>query len=141
MMTADWFKAIMGQIVWIGAGAALGANARYFISLWLAGKLGPAFPYGTLAVNASGSLLLGFLVAAGSHYLALSPQLRLLLMVGFLGSFTTFSTFAVESIAFWQNERAWVGLANILANNGVSLLCAALGILLARQFLNCDLSD
>ena len=131
----------MGQIVWIGAGAALGANARYFISLWLAGKLGPAFPYGTLAVNASGSLLLGFLVAAGSHYLALSPQLRLLLMVGFLGSFTTFSTFAVESIAFWQNERAWVGLANILANNGVSLLCAALGILLARQFLNCDLSD
>ena len=107
MMTVDWFRAIVSQIVWIGIGAVLGANARYFISLWMAGKLGLDFPYGTLVVNASGSLLLGFLVAAGSHYLALSPQLRLMMMVGFLGSFTTFSTFAVESVAFWQNERAW----------------------------------
>ena len=153
MMTVDWFRAIVSQIVWIGIGAVLGANARYFISLWMAGRadalplrylsaiLGPDFPYGTLVVNASGSLLLGFLVAAGSHYLTLSPPLRLMMMVGFLGSFTTFSTFAVESVAFWQNERAWVGLVNILANNGISLLCAALGILLARQFLNCDLCD
>ena len=131
----------MSQIVWIGMGAVVGANARYFVSLWLTGKLGLGFPYGTLVVNASGSLLLGFLVAVGSHYLALSPQLRLMMMVGFLGSFTTFSTFAVESITFWQNERAWIGLANILANNGISLLCALLGLLLARQFLSCDLCD
>ncbi len=124
----------MANVLWIGLGAVLGANARYFVSLWLAAKLGSAFPYGTLTVNAAGSLLLGFLVAAGSHYLALSPHLRLLLFVGFLGSFTTFSTFAVESIAFWQNGRVWAGLVNILANNGLSLLCAALGILLAGQF-------
>ncbi len=123
----------MANVLWIGLGAVLGANARYFVSLWLAAKLGPAFPYGTLTVNAAGSLLLGFLVAAGSHYFALSPQLRLLLFVGFLGSFTTFSTFAVESIDLWQNGRVWAGLVNILANNGLSLLCAALGILLAGQ--------
>ena len=140
-MTVDGFRAIAGQVVWIGLGAVLGANARYFVSLWLAAKLGAEFPYGTLAVNVSGSLLLGFLVAAGSHYLALSPQLRLMMMVGFLGSFTTFSTFAVESIALWQNGRVWAGLANILANNGISLVCALLGILLARQFLPCDLCD
>lgn len=123
----------MANVLWIGLGAVLGANARYFVSLWLAAKLGSAFPYGTLTVNAAGSLLLGFLVAAGSHYLALSPQLRLLLFVGFLGSFTTFSTFAVESVDLWQNGRVWAGLVNILANNGLSLLCAALGILLAGQ--------
>ncbi len=140
-MTVDGFRAIAGQIVWIGLGAVLGANARYFVSLWLAAKLGAEFPFGTLAVNVSGSLLLGFLVAAGSHYLALSPQLRLMMMVGFLGSFTTFSTFAVDSIALWQNGRVWPGLANILANNGISLLCALLGILLARQLLPCDLCD
>lgn len=122
----------MTNFVWIGLGAALGANARYLMSLWLAEILGERFPFGTLAVNASGSLLLGFLVAAGSHYLALSPQLRLLVMVGFLGSFTTFSTFAVESVALWQSGRAWSGLANIFANNGISFLCAALGMLLAR---------
>lgn len=140
-MTVDGFRTIAGQVVWIGLGAVLGANARYFVSLWLAAKLGAEFPYGTLAVNVSGSLLLGFLVAAGSHYLALSPQLRLMLTVGFLGSFTTFSTFAVESIALWQNGRAWAGLASILANNGISLVCALLGILLARQLLPCDLCD
>ena len=124
----------MTNMLWIGLGAVLGANARYLVSLWLTAKLGPAFPYGTLTVNAAGSLLLGFLVAAGSQYLALSPQLRLLLFVGFLGSFTTFSTFAVESVALWQNGRIWAGLVNLLANNGISLLCAALGILLAGQF-------
>ncbi|MCY3901967.1 MAG: fluoride efflux transporter CrcB [Caldilineaceae bacterium] len=140
-MTVDGFRAIAGQVVWIGLGAVLGANARYFVSLWLAAKLGAEFPYGTLAVNVSGSLLLGFLVAAGSHYLALSPQLRLMMTVGFLGSFTTFSTFAVESMALWQNGRAWAALANILANNGISLVCALLGILLARQLLPCDLCD
>ncbi|MDE0181463.1 MAG: fluoride efflux transporter CrcB [Caldilineaceae bacterium] len=140
-MTVDGFRAIAGQVVWIGLGAVLGANARYFVSLWLAAKLGAEFPYGTLAVNVSGSLLLGFLVAAGSHYLALSPQLRLMMTVGFLGSFTTFSTFAVESMALWQNGRAWPALANILANNGISLVCALLGILLARQLLPCDLCD
>ncbi len=131
----------MTNALWIGLGAVLGANARYFVSLWLAGKMGMAFPYGTLTVNAAGSLLAGFLVAAGSHYFALSPQLRLLLIVGFLGSFTTFSTFAVESVTFWQNGRVWGALVNILANNGISLLCAALGILLARQFLHCDLCE
>lgn len=124
----------MTNMLWIGLGAVLGANARYLVSLWLTVKLGPAFPYGTLTVNAAGSLLLGFLVAAGSQYLALSPQLRLLLFVGFLGSFTTFSTFAFESVALWQNGRIWAGLVNLLANNGISLLCAALGILLAGQF-------
>ena len=140
-MTVDGFRAVAGQVVWIGLGAVLGANARYFVSLWLAAKLGAEFPYGTLAVNISGSLLLGFLVAAGSHYLALSPQLRLMMMVGFLGSFTTFSTFAVDSIALWQNGRVWPGLANVLANNGISLVCALLGILLARQLLPCNLCD
>ena len=114
----------MANIFWIGLGAVLGANARYFVSLWLAGKLGLAFPYGTLAVNAAGSLLLGFLVAAGSHYLALSPQLRLLLMVGFLGSFTTFSTFAVESIAFWQDGRVWGGALSISSPTMASACCA-----------------
>jgi len=140
-MTVDGFRTIAGQVVWIGLGAVLGANARYFVSMWLAAKLGAEFPYGTLAVNVSGSLLLGFLVAAGSHYLALSPQLRLMMTVGFLGSFTTFSTFAVESIALWQNGRVWAGLASILANNGISLVCALLGILLARQLLPCELCD
>lgn len=123
----------MTQILWISIGAVLGANARYFISQWIDGKFGLDFPYGTLVVNASGSLLLGFLAAISTNDLNLSPQLRMLLMVGFLGSYTTFSTFAVESVSFWQQERAWAGLVNIFANNSIALLFAVLGMLLARQ--------
>lgn len=123
----------MTQILWISIGAVLGANARYFISQWIDGKFGLDFPYGTLVVNASGSLLLGFLAAISTNDLNLSPQLRMLLMVGFLGSYTTFSTFAVESVSFWQHERAWAGLVNIFANNSIALLFAVLGMLLARQ--------
>lgn len=119
------------RILWIGIGAALGANARYFISLWAVQKLGASFPWGTLLVNASGSLLLGFLVASSSA--ALPPSLRLLLTVGFLGSYTTFSTYAVESVGLWQSGRAWTSLANIFASNGLALLCAGLGIWLARR--------
>lgn len=123
----------MTQILWISIGAVLGANARYFISQWIGGKFGLDFPYGTLVVNASGSLLLGFLAAISTNDLNVSPQLRMLLMVGFLGSYTTFSTFAVESVSFWQHERAWAGLVNIFANNSSALLFAVLGMLLARQ--------
>lgn len=123
----------MTQLLWISIGAVLGANARYFISQWIDGKFGLDFPYGTLVVNASGSLLLGFLAAISTNDLNLSPQLRMLLMVGFLGSYTTFSTFAVESVSFWQHERAWAGLVNIFANNSIALLFAVLGMLLARQ--------
>jgi fluoride exporter len=122
----------MNRYLLIALGAALGANARYLVGVWAGQRLGAGFPYGTLMVNVTGSLVLGFLFATAAGGLAVSAELRLLLGVGFLGAYTTFSSFAVESLTLLQNGSAWKGMLNILANDLVGLLAALLGVFLAR---------
>lgn len=120
------------QVLAIGIGAVLGANARYFVALWAAARLGLGFPYGTLIVNATGSLILGFLITMFLGRLSVAPEVRLFLVVGFLGSFTTFSSFAVESLSLAQSGAFGKAMVNIFANNALSLGCALLGIYLAH---------
>lgn len=122
----------MDRILFISLGAALGANARYWIGVWAARHLGIAFPYGTLFVNITGSLALGFLVSLTSQRIPITPEARLLLGVGFLGSYTTFSSFAVETLSLAQNSGNWHALLNLVANNLIGLAFALLGIYLAR---------
>lgn len=126
----------MQHILWISAGAILGANARYWIGLWAAQRLGLDFPYGTLLVNTSGSFVLGFLIgiglSTGVARFQLSPEMRLLIGVGFLGSYTTFSSFSVETVSLFQNGQLWQAALNIGANNILSWLAAFLGIYAAR---------
>lgn len=119
------------RILLIAAGAALGANARYLVGLWMAHRMGPGatFPYGTLFVNLTGSLILGFLVAWGARG-GVNAQLRLFFGVGFLGAYTTFSSFSVESIQLWRTGQQGHSLFNLLLNNGIGLLCAWLGLVL-----------
>lgn len=122
----------VSRTIWIAAGAMLGANARYFIGLWAGTRFGAGFPYGTLIVNLTGSFLLGFLVATATGRLDIPGEVRLLLGVGFLGSYTTFSSFSVESLTLLENGNVWTGLLNIFGNNLAGLLCALLGVFLAR---------
>lgn len=122
----------MTRFLFVALGAALGANARYIIGLWAAGRFGAHFPYGTLVVNVLGSLLLGFLVVLTTERLTLSPESRLLLTVGFLGSFTTFSSFAVESVALSRDSGLWTALLNIFSNNLLALAAALTGAYFAR---------
>ena len=122
----------MSRFFLVALGAALGANARYLVGLWAASRFGAGFPYGTLIVNVAGSLLLGFVVTLTSERLTLSPQARLLITVGFLGSFTTFSSFAVESVALMRDAGYWSTLLNILGNNMVALAAALVGVYAAR---------
>lgn len=122
----------MTRFLFVALGAALGANARYIIGLWAAGRFGAHFPYGTLIVNALGSLLLGFLLVLTTERLTLSPETRLLLAVGFLGSFTTFSSFAVESVAISRDSGLWSALVNIFSNNLLALAAALIGAHVAR---------
>lgn len=114
----------MSRFLFVALGAALGANARYVVGLWAAGRFGASLPYGTFIVNVTGSLLLGFFVALATERLTLSPQTRLLITVGFLGSFTTFSSYAVESLALMRDGGLWSGLANVLGNNLIALIAA-----------------
>ena len=122
----------MSRYLLIALGAALGANARYLVGVWAANRLGADFPYGTLLVNVSGSFILGFLLAAATGRGSLSPEMRLLFAVGFLGSYTTFSSFAVESVNLGRDAGLWTALRNIVLNNGLGLTFALLGIYFAR---------
>lgn len=122
----------MNRFLLIAIGAALGANARYLVNIWAANRFGADFPYGTLLVNISGSFILGFLLALATDRLSLSPDMRLLLVVGFLGSYTTFSSYAVESLTLWRNTGLWLALRNIVMNNGIGLAFALLGTYVAR---------
>lgn len=117
----------------IAAGAALGANARYLVGTWAGARFGADFPYGTLLVNVTGSLALGFLSALVIGRLRLSPDARLLLAVGFLGSYTTFSSYTVESMVLLRQGALWAGLLNILGNNVLGLICALLGAYLGQM--------
>lgn len=122
----------MNRYLLIALGAALGANARYLVGIWAGNRLGADFPYGTFIVNVAGSFILGLLLTLGTGRLQLSPETRLLLAVGFLGSFTTFSSYTVESLNLLRDAGIWRGLVNIVGTNLVGLLCALSGAALAR---------
>lgn len=121
----------MNHLLLIAGAGALGALSRYGVSVWALRVLGSRLPWGTLLVNVVGCLLLGFLLEA-SVLLPLSKEARLALGTGFLGSFTTFSTFGVETVALVE-AGDWPGaLLNVGLNLAVGLVCAAAGVFLAR---------
>ena len=122
----------MLTFLWISLGAVLGANARYILSRYAAKILTPIFPFSTLLINASGSFLVGFFIAWTSERVLVDPRWRLLVVVGFCGGFTTFSSYAYETIVYFQQGQ-WLLLGtNIVANNLLSMLAVLTGIVLAR---------
>lgn len=123
----------MNRYLLISLGAILGANARYLTGVWATERFGPSFPYGTLLVNVSGSFVLGFLVAALEGRLPISSDLRFFLGVGFLGAFTTFSSFTVETLLLARGAGLGPGIANLVANNLAGLVAALLGFGLAAS--------
>lgn len=120
-------------IIFIGIGGFIGANARYFVSTWAAARFGAAFPWGTLIINFTGSCLLAVFLAWAGNRTLLDPRLRLLIAVGFFGAYTTFSTFANESVAL-VNAGNWTGaIGNILGTNLVCILGAFVGLALGTR--------
>ncbi len=116
----------------VGIGGLLGANARYLVSVWAARRIGPNFPYGTLIVNLSGSLLLGFLVTVIAGLAAYEREVQLLVPVGFVGAYTTFSTFAYESVGLVRRRAYGLAVTNVLGSTMLGLLGAWIGIVVAR---------
>jgi CrcB protein len=119
------------DFLFIGIGAIFGANARYVVGYYFALVFGPQFPYGTLFINVTGSFLLGFILTYLSNRLGVDPGYRLLLGTGFLGAYTTFSTFSYETIALVQRGDWLPALVNSLASLLGALVAAYLGIALA----------
>jgi CrcB protein len=123
---------LSGDFLVIAVGAVLGANARYFLSRFSARILGPVFPYGTLLINVLGSMIVGFFVVWTTERVLADPRWRLLVVVGFCGSFTTFSSYAFESMAYFEQGQWLLMLTNIFSNNLLCLGAALAGMALAR---------
>lgn len=121
-------RALLGVFV----GAGIGGLLRYTIGGWIAERAGPAFPWGTLVVNVAGAFLLGVLMALSVERDLVPPSARMLIGVGLLGGFTTFSTLSYESVALIQNGSVAHGLANMFGSAVLGLVSVSLGLLCGR---------
>ena len=120
-------------LVSIGAGGLLGACSRHLFGVWVVSRLGLSNPVGTMVINVTGSFLLALFLGWSLRQGLLAPQVRLFVSVGFCGAFTTFSTFAYESIAL-AREGQWLAMAgNVLGNNLLCLAGVFLGLALASR--------
>ncbi len=118
--------------LWISIGAVVGASARYFLSGFVARHVSTTFPYGTLIINVTGSLILGFFLIYSTERVLLDPRWRMLVAVGFCGSYTTFSSYAFESFALMEQSRWLMMGLNILGNNALCLAAVLGGAVLAK---------
>ncbi len=127
----------MTGLLAVGIGGFLGAITRYLLSGWLAVRFAEnfdsQFPVGTLFVNVTGSFLLALFVVWVSHQVNLAQEVRLVVATGFFGAYTTFSTYATESVALLQ-QGLWSGVGNILLTNGLCLIAVLLGVWLGTQW-------
>jgi len=116
----------------ISVAAVVGANLRFFLSRLAAKEFGPVFPAGTLIINIVGSFIVGFFVIWTSERVLLDPRWRLLVVVGFCGSFTTFSSYAFETMSYFEQGQWGLMMTNVLSNNLLCLGGALAGMALAR---------
>jgi fluoride exporter len=122
----------MLKLVLLAAAGAAGTLARYGLSLGLARLLGDRFPFGTLAVNVLGCAMFGFVLALFRDRARIGPETVTVLLVGFMGAFTTFSSFVADSQGLWAAERPVLAVANVLLQNAAGFGCFLLGRSLGR---------
>jgi CrcB protein len=118
----------MSALAAVALGGALGAVARYQLSLWVHARWPSAFPTGTLVVNLIGCLLLGVLAGLVEARMVVSPTTRLFLGVGLLGAFTTFSTFELETLLAFERGHAGVALSYVAVSVVIGLLAVWVGL-------------
>jgi len=123
----------MINILIIGIGGFLGAIARYGAALWIGQRWGRTFPLGTFVINVSGSFLIGLLMTLFAERYLVNPQWRLLLVVGFLGAYTTFSTFEYETGALLKDSEWILAMLNVVASVVVGFIALKLGEVLAKS--------
>lgn len=117
----------------VGIGGFAGAVARYVVDGWVAGLSRGAFPWGTFAVNLSGSFVLGLLFGLAIERAILPAEIRAPLMIGFLGAYTTFSTLVLESWRLVEDGSVPLALANLVGSLVLGMLAVVAGLLLARS--------
>ncbi len=123
----------MGELGAIAAGGALGAIMRFWLSGGIYAWLGRDFPYGTLSVNIIGSFFIGIAFILLTERLTLGAEVRAFVLIGFLGAFTTFSTFSLETLMLMQEGLLVKAAGNILLSVILCIIATWTGIVLARS--------
>lgn len=123
----------MRNVLIIGIGGFLGAVARYGIALWIGQRWGRSFPLGTFVINITGSLVIGFLMPLLTERFMINPQWRLFLAVGFLGAYTTFSTFEYETGALLKDGEWLIAGINVVSSVIVGFAALKVGEVIAKS--------
>ncbi|NEJ73728.1 fluoride efflux transporter CrcB [Rhizobium phaseoli] len=122
----------MIQALLVAVGGAIGSLLRYYVGQWTLRLMGPAFPWGTLAVNVAGCFVIGVFAELIARRFNASVELRLLLITGFLGGFTTFSAFSLDAISLFERGEAVAGGIYIAASVGLSMAAVMAGLAVMR---------
>ena len=121
------------QLLLVLLGGGIGSAARYLTGVWITERLGAAFPWGTLVVNVVGSFLIGLIATLADERGRLGPDLRLFLVGGVLGGFTTFSAFSLETLRLLDGREPLRAVLNVLGSVVLAFAAAALGIAVGRR--------
>ncbi len=122
------------KMAWLTVAGAIGTLCRYGLGGWVQRLIPTAFPWGTLAVNATGCFLFGIVWSLAEQRMLISGQTRLILLVGFMGAFTTFSTFAFETSQMLDDGEWLLAAGNMLLQNISGVILVLAGIALGRFF-------
>jgi fluoride exporter len=126
---SEWQK-----LLWLAGIGAVGTIARYEMQGWVQHFTGAAFPWGTLAVNLLGCFLIGLITMLAEERRLIAPETRLIAAIGFMGAFTTFSTFALETVRFLA-ERQWLyAFGNLVLQNVLGIVAVFAGFIVGRLF-------
>ncbi|MBR8831025.1 MAG: putative fluoride ion transporter CrcB [Chroococcopsis gigantea SAG 12.99] len=120
----------------IASGAIPGAVSRYYLTRYCKRVLGNGFPYGTFIINLTGCLMTGFLFTLFREIPSFPPEIELLLRIGFLGSYTTFSTYAYDTLTLWRNHKRVATLAYWLLSPILGVLAIVIGRYFAKLILS-----
>lgn len=125
----------MIHLLLVGAGGAIGSMLRYLAGLWAIHRFGSNFPWGTLGVNISGSFLIGVLAEMIMRKFGASPEMRVFLITGILGGYTTFSAFSLDAITLAERGDVMLSIVYLLASVALSILAVFSGLALVRAIV------
>jgi fluoride exporter len=124
----------MMKYLWVGLGGALGSIARYVVGLWIYEWLGTRFPYGTFLINISGCFIIGLALTVLDSHMSLPHEWRLAIPIGFVGAYTTFSTFEYETLRAFQHGQSSTAVLYLGLSIVIGFAAVWLGTLTGQLF-------
>jgi len=122
----------MSKYLWVGIGGFAGSILRYALGVWIYDRMGTRFPYGTFVINVTGCFLIGVILTVLDSRVGVPPAWRLAIPIGFIGAYTTFSTFEYETFRSVHSGQASIGLLNIALSVVVGYFAVWLGVMAGR---------